>query len=61
MFVFLFLAFVASFAGFNRARDQLKTPLIFNLLGSFCIWAGPWAAPALGRPVLVSLLTCRRT
>jgi len=69
MFVFLFLAFVASFAIFNLARDRLKTPLIFNLLGSFCVWAcffslggamggaGPWSPDVGGALDLSSYKT----
>lgn len=56
MLIFLFLAFVAAFAIFHIGKYRLNTPLLFNLLGSFCIWAsvfciggafasssGPWS------------------
>lgn len=57
MLIFLFFAFVAAFAMFHVGKHQLNTPFLFNLLGSFCIWAaifciggafapsnGPWAS-----------------
>lgn len=61
MLLFLFFAFIAGFAMFSFAKNRLKTPLIANLLGSFCVWAclfslggvlggsGPWS-PGIGEP-----------
>lgn len=56
MLVFLFLAFIAAFAIFHVGKHRLNTPLLMNVLGSFCVWAsvfciggafapsnGPWA------------------
>lgn len=56
MLVFLYLSFIAAFASFHLGKHRWKTPFLFNLLGSFCVWAsvfclggalggvGPWSS-----------------